>query len=155
LRSARASRVDVVVDALPLSLALFVDMEALELSLVVDELFEKFVPLGLPVDAVVAVLGLALIEPVAFVEVPVPVVALGLDDRVLFGLVAGVVDVPVVAPGLAAPVPPSEVPVAKVPLEPVPLLLPVPPAPPWARAAPPAAPMMQRAAAIRVDLAFM
>ena len=136
---------------------------------------EVDVPRLPPVDVVVAVLGLALIEPVAFVDVPVPVVALGLVDIEPLVDVPDVVDedmpesvrpvlveveVLPVAPGLAEPVPPIEVPVADVPLEPVPLLPPLPvpaPAPPpaWARATLPARPMMHRAAVAKVDLAFM
>jgi hypothetical protein len=112
-----------------------------------------------PVEVVVAVLGLALMEPVALVDVSVPVVALGLVDSVLVAglrlmlvpasVVPVVVEVEVlpVAPGLAEPVPPCDVPVAEVPLEPVPPLC--------ARATPPATPMMQRAAVAKVDLTFM
>jgi hypothetical protein len=109
-----------------------------------------------PVEVVVAVLGLALMEPVALVDVSVPVVALGLVDSVLVAglrlmlvpasVVPVVVEVEVlpVAPGLAEP---CDVPVAEVPLEPVPPLC--------ARATPPATPMMQRAAVAKVDLTFM
>jgi len=42
-----------------------------------------------PVEVVVAVLGLALMEPVALVDVSVPVVALGLVDSVLVEGTAG------------------------------------------------------------------
>jgi hypothetical protein len=173
LRSERGCRVAVPDEAVSVEL---VDAESVELVPVAPR---PIVPL--PVDVVVAVPGLALIEPVAFVLVPVPVVALGLVDIVpLFGLVdvpasvrpvAVEVDALPVLPGFVEPMPPCDVPVAEVPLEPVPPCdvpvaevplepvplepVPLPPVPLCARATPPAMPRTHRAAVAKVDLAFM